>query len=215
MVFPRSACGGQVVGHAARADRTVAAAKVGVGEVDELLALGGDRHRGDDEVDHPVLQVLDGIAEFGADQRAADMHLLAQGAGDVDIEAAEAAELVERGERRRSRSTPTRSSRRSSAIDGATASASNALRAAAQRPHRSAADPLAAGAEPAQGGRPDRPGPARALGPLQHRMDGGGDGLAHRIVVAARKHRRAKDRGLERPGQRRIIGLWAINSGSW
>ena len=37
------------------------------------------------------------------DEHAADLHLLAQGTGDVDVEAAEPAILVERGEGRRCR----------------------------------------------------------------------------------------------------------------
>ena len=143
----------QVLRHAAQADRPVATAEVGLGEIDELLAVGGDRHRRHDEVDYPVLQLLDRLAEVRPDQRAADLHLLAQGTGDVDVEAAKSAILVEHGKGRRCRLdadpqlTPLQgdcwNGRLQQPCDGEQQECT----------HRSAADPLTAGTEPAQGCR--------------------------------------------------------------
>jgi hypothetical protein len=83
-----------VLGHGDRRRGVV----VLVGEVDLLLALFGDRHRGDDGVELAGKQGRNDAVPVLGDEFALDLHLGAQGVGDVDVEADEAAvglEVVE------------------------------------------------------------------------------------------------------------------------
>ncbi len=62
-----------------------------VGEVDLLLALVGDRHRGDDGVELAGLQRRDDAVPILRDELAGHLHLRAERVGDVDVEAFELA----------------------------------------------------------------------------------------------------------------------------